>query len=343
LTASDARRAAVGHVVGSLALRRVGDWRDGHPLSRASNRVRALVARGAAHLPAADRPLFAGLIIGDDRDTAPATIGAFRAAGLSHLTAVSGSNVAFVLAAAGPMLRRLRPWPRWAATIALVGWFVALTRFEPSILRAGAMAAIAATGHVLGREHSARRTLLLAVAALVAIDPLLVWSVGFWLSVAATGGIAVLAPVVTAALPGPVWLRAPLGVTIGAQLAVAPVSLLVFGALPLVSLPANLLAVPVAGFVMLYGLPASIAAGLCGGVVGDLVQVPSLVATRWVAWVAVAAARCEPPAPWPLAGWVLVVVGVAWRAARARGAFGPGSVAHPCAKVGADGGPLDHR
>ena len=63
----------------------------------------------------------------------------FRASGLSHLTAVSGQNVAFLLAAAAPLLRRLRPWTRWTATVALIGWFMSVTRFEPSVLRAGAM------------------------------------------------------------------------------------------------------------------------------------------------------------------------------------------------------------
>ena len=80
-------------------------------------------------------------------------VDAFRASGLSHLTAVSGENVAFVLAAASPLLRRLRPWWRWAATLGLIGWFMTLTRFEPSVLRAGVMAMLASSAFVLGRQQ----------------------------------------------------------------------------------------------------------------------------------------------------------------------------------------------
>ena len=339
LSGAPARRAAIRHVVGALVLRSVGDWSDGVPVDRASNRVRRVFADGAAELTAPDDALFAGLVIGDDRNEPPTVIGEFRSAGLSHLTAVSGQNVAYVLAAAAPLLRRLRPVPRWAATVALIGWFVALTRFEPSVLRAGLMAGIAATGFLLGREKPPARVLALAVGLLALIDPLLVWSVGFWLSVGATAGVALLSTRLAELVPGPDWLALPAGVTLGAQAGVAPVSLLVFGTLPLVSLPANLLAVPVAGLVMLYGLPAGLAAGaLHGGPftgLATVLQMPSALGTRWVATVAALGARLDPPAPWALIGWALVVVALVlrWIAVRRR---------RVC-EGGVDGAASDHR
>ena len=339
LSGTAARRAAVRHVVAGLQLRAVGDWSAGAPVDRASNRVRRVFAAGAAELTTPDDALFAGLVIGDDRNEPPAVIEEFRAAGLSHLTAVSGQNVAYVLAAAAPLLRRLRPMPRWATTVALIAWFVALTRFEPSVLRAGLMAGIAATGFLLGRERPPARVLALAVGLLALIDPLLVWSVGFWLSVGATAGVALLSNRLAALVPGPDWLALPAGVTLGAQAGVAPVSLLVFGTLPLVSLPANLLAVPVAGAVMLYGLPAGLAAGaLHGGPLGGLaaaLQIPSGLGTRWVATVAALGARLDPPAPWALLGWALLVAALAlsWISIRRR---------RVC-EGGVDGAALDHR
>ena len=309
-------RGAIRHVVGGFDLKVVGDWSAGSAMDRASNRVRRLFSSGASVLRTPDDALFAGLVIGDDRNEPTAMITQFRSSGLSHLTAVSGQNVAFVLAAAAPLLRRLRPGPRWLATLALITWFGALTRFEPSVLRAGVMAAIAATGYLTGREHPATRTLTIAVGFLVLIDPLLVWSVGFWLSVGATAGVALLGTALVPFIPGPRWLAIPAAVTLGAQVGVAPVSLLVFGTAPLVSVVANLLAVPVAGFVMLYGLPAGLLAGAFGHSLGGLpalvVQMPSAVGTRWVAIVAALGARLEPGAPWAGLGWaalVFVIVG----------------------------------
>ncbi len=253
--------------------------------------------------------LFNGLVIGDDRFEPPAMVQEFRDSGLSHLTAVSGQNVAYVIAAAAPLIRRLRPASQWAATVVLVVWFVAITRFEPSVVRAGSMAVISVSGYILGRQRAPARVLALAVGVLVVADPLLVWSVGFWMSVMATAGVSVIGPRLRPLIPGPAWLAEPASVSIGAQLGVAPISLAVFGQLPLVAIPANLLAVPVAGFVMLYGLPAGLTAGAFGrGLIADLIQVPSEVGTRWVATVASLAARLEPPGPVTVGGWGLVVV-----------------------------------
>jgi competence protein ComEC len=109
----------------------------------------------------------------------------------------------------------------------------------------------------------------------------------------------------------------PAAVTLGAQLGVAPISLMVFGTLPLVSVPANLLAVPVAGFVMLYGLPAGLVAGASshamGGILAAVVQMPSAAGTRWVAVVAGLGARFEPEPLWAVVGWACLLLVLAIR------------------------------
>jgi len=101
-----------------------------------------------------------------------------------------------------------------------------------------------------------------------------------------------------------------LGITIGAQLGVALPSLLVFGRLPVVSVVANLLAVPVAGFVMLYGLPAGIVAGLMPAT-APVVMAPARIATRWVDSVAAVGAALEPGPRTELGGWFAVAVVIA--------------------------------
>jgi competence protein ComEC len=235
---------------------------------------------------------------------------------LSHLTAVSGQNIAFVLAAAGPVLSRLRPGPRWVATIGLIAWFAALTRFEPSILRAGVMAGLSATAFALGSDRSAIRMLALAVIVLVLVDPLLAWSVGFWLSVGATAGVSAVGPWLAHRLARCGPLALPLGVTLGAQVGVALPAVLVFGRLPVVSVPANLLAVPVAGVVMLYGLPAGLVAGWLvdpAPALAEAVMWPARFGTRWVDTVAAIGAELEPAPPWPWIGWgTVVTAAVVW-------------------------------
>ena len=287
-------------------------------MAEASNRVRGLIERGAGVLAPDDAALARGLVVGDDQDQPPAMVERFRASGLAHLTAVSGQNVAFVLAAAGPLLRRSRPLSRWMLTLGLIGWFVLLTRAEPSVMRAGTMAALSATAFLLGRQREPVRLLALAVAGLLLLDPLLAWSVGFWLSVGATAGVTAIGPWLAPRLGALGPLALPVAVTVGAQLGVALPSLLVFGRLSLVGTVANLVAVPVAGLVMLYGLPACLVAGVVP-VVAPVVMAPVAVGVRWIDAVATIGSAVEPGPPWSWLGWAgvaAVLAALAWRGRR---------------------------
>lgn len=310
-----AGRVAWQHVVGGFDYDTLGDRREGRPLAVASNRVRHIIADATSVLPESDAALARGLIIGDDTDQPDEMIERFRTSGLSHLTAVSGQNVAFVLAAAGPLLRRAPPVIRLVASLGLIGWFVVITRAEPSILRAGTMAALGVVAFALGREREPIRLLAVAVAALLLIDPLLVLSIGFWLSVGATAGVTVIGPPLARRLRTLGPLALPLAITLGAQLGVALPSLLVFGRLSFIGTIANVIAVPVAGFVMLYGLPASLVAGPLP-VVDRFVMLPVGVGVRIVDLVATVAAALEPPAVLSIVGWVALVVVIAVLALR---------------------------
>jgi len=291
-------RLAPRHVVGVFDVQAVkSSCRSGSALSRSVNGVRDVLASSVSSLNGDEAALLLGLVIGDDSDQPASMVEAFRAAGLSHLTAVSGQNVAFVLAVCAPLLRRTSSRFRFAVMVALVAWFVVLTRCEPSVVRAGVMAIVAGYGTSRGFESSGERALALTVIASLLIDPLLAASVGFALSTSATAGLVWIAPRISERLPGPRWFAETLGVTIGAQLAVMPVSWFVFQTFNIVGLVSNLVAVPVAGFVMLSGLPVM-------GVCGVLIQVGlpfaheiSAVAmlalragVRWVWWVATIAA-----------------------------------------------------
>ena len=125
-------------------------------------------------------------MFGDDRGQSVTTQHRFRASGLADLLAVSGQNVAFVLVAASPLLHRLGLRSRWIVTLLVLIVFGVITRFEPSVLRATAMACVAATAAMWGRYTTGVRIVSVAVISLLVVDPLLVWSPGFRLSVVAS-------------------------------------------------------------------------------------------------------------------------------------------------------------
>jgi competence protein ComEC len=312
--APDDRWSRARHVVGRFEIERVGSWREGAPIDRAGNRLRDRFRRAAeASMGADDAALFTGLVVGDDTRQSREVIDRFRAVGLSHLTAVSGQNVAYVLAAVGVVLTRLPRWWRLGATWALIAWFVVLTRVEPSVVRAGTMAGIAALAFATGRDRSVPRLLGLTVIVLVLVDPMLVWSVGFWLSCGATFGVSVVAPWLASRWRGPAWLAGPVSTAVGAQLGVVVPSLLVFGRMPAFGIVANLLAVPVAGAVMLVGMPAALVASALPGPGAAIVMAPVSLGTHWVATVALVAERVTPTGGAAVLAWAAqVAIGCWW-------------------------------
>jgi competence protein ComEC len=143
-----------------------------------------------------------------------------------------------------------------------------------------------------------------SVTVIELIDPHLVWSVGFWLSVSATASLITLARPLASLLPGPPRVAQALAVAVAAQVGAAVPSLLVFGSLAPLSIPANLAALPAAGAVMLIGIPSGLAVAVVPlpPAVQRLVMLPACIACRWVLDVARLAAALSPH------GWGSVAV-----------------------------------
>lgn len=303
LAPSTAARLRWRHIAGRLTLDEVGAHQRGALHARAANGLRRTLAAGARPLGAHDRSLLAGFVLGDDREQPADLADDFRASGLTHLLAVSGQNVAFTLLLVGPLLRRLGRTGRLVATGAVLVLFGTVTRWEPSVIRAVAMAAVALGAAEAGRPTASLRTLGLAVTGLLVVDPLLVHSVGFVLSVGACLGIAALSGPIVGLLPGPHWLRLPVAVTLAAQAGVSPILVPVFGGVPVASLPANLLAAPAAGPAMVWGLGAGVLAGVLGPPFDAWLHAPTALLLGFVRTVAAVSAALPlgELGPWQVA------------------------------------------
>ncbi len=275
-----------------LAIERVGpgDW-----WWTAANWVHRTVDSGLGSFDEAERSLFSGILFGDDRGQSEVDRFRFRSAGMSHLTAVSGQNVGFVLLVLSPLIGRVRLGARWGLTALALSWFAMVTRLEPSVLRAVAMAMVAATVLWWGRYASVLRVLAVAVIVVLMVDPLLVWSMGFRLSVAACASIVVLARPLAERIPGPPLLAQALAVALAAHAGTAPVLVSFAGTVPVLGPVWNLLAVPVAGWLMVWGLVTAPLAGIVGEPFATMVGVPSRAMLSWLE--AVAAFGASPG--WP--------------------------------------------
>ena len=299
------RRLEVRHIVGRFEVSTLSDVEQGAQAfeSRfmlAANRVRSALSDGAQTLSGDQGALFSGLVYGDDSQQPDSMVRRFRSSGLAHLTAVSGQNVAFILAVVAPVLSRLKRSPRLVVTLLILAWFAIMTRVEPSVVRAVTMAGISAIVFAAGRTSSASKILATTMLGLFIIDPFLVWSVGWWLSVGGSGGLILLSQPLKRSLERTrmahhPWLMVWIVPSLAAQLGVLPVSVMIFGWPSAMSVPCNLLAVPVAGIVMLLGVPVALAAGFAPVSLAHVLMWPFGIGVRWVDTVAAIGERLQPP------------------------------------------------
>lgn len=285
--------------------------------------VRQRVRAGGSTFDERPQALYHGLVLGEDRFQPPGQTLTFRLSGLSHLLAVSGQNVAFVLAAVAPLTGRLGPRRRMVALGFVLVLFALMTRLEPSVLRAVTTAGLSTWAVITGRARSGVGVLAVAVGALILADPFLVDSVGFQLSVAASAGILVLTPALTRVLPGPGWLVTPLATGLGAQMAVAPLLSHYFGPVSLVAIPANVLAGWAAAATMIWGMTIGPLAGVMPAPVDGLLQWPVVALLWWLELVAAIGARAPDPRP---GLGLIAVLGVAALVARTMSIRWPGRV-----------------
>ncbi|HVY78096.1 MAG TPA: ComEC/Rec2 family competence protein [Solirubrobacterales bacterium] len=273
---------------------------------RGEIRGRAERALGSG-MPAREAALARGFVLGEDDRIDEATVEDFRRAGLSHLLAVSGQNVALLallamplLAALGMPLRTRLVW-----ILAAIAVYVPLAGGGPSIVRAGVMGALSLLATLAGRRASRLYALAVAAVVTVAIDPGIAADVGWQLSFAAVLGILALAAPLRAALAERIGARGWRGalaegaaVTIAATLATAPLIAFHFEALSTTTLLANLLALPAVAPAMWLGMLTAIGAQ----VPGFPAVVPNALAAPLLAYIAAVARWCGRP------GWAYLDV-----------------------------------
>jgi competence protein ComEC len=257
--------------------------REAGPLSRIAERLRSGLRSACAGLSPDARGLLPGLVVGDTSGQ-PEELGEdMKATGLTHLAAVSGTNITIVCGVALAMGRGVglgRRLRLLAAGSVLVG-FVVVARPEPSVLRAAVMGGLGMAALAGARRRAALPALSTAIVVLLVADPWLARSYGFALSVLATAGILLRAGPWSRSLRQwlPPALAAALAVPLAAQVACAPVLVLLSGQVSLVAVPANLLCEPLVAPATVLGLAAALASVPAPGLAAVLAHVAGLACT----------------------------------------------------------------
>lgn len=244
--------------------------RHGSPVMAALIDLRRQAAdRIARMLPEPQAGLLTGILLGDERGISPELDEAFALTGAAHIVAISGFNMVIIGGVVIGVLNRLTARRGLAVGLALavIGVYAVFVGGSPAVLRAALMTGLLLVGGALRRRTYAPTSLAFAALVLSLHNPLVLWDVGFQLSFAASLGLALFSEPLqmrferllrrllpeALALRLAAWLSEPLVVSVAALALTLPLTALYFGRVSLVTLPVNLLIVPVQAVILIGG------------------------------------------------------------------------------------------
>lgn len=250
---------ATGYVRASARNIRIAEHVRGFMLSvhRWRDDVRARFAAMLGVRPYAG--ILTALAVGDQRGIPSEQWEVFRRTGVAHLVSISGLHISLVAmifgACAGWLWSRsayllLRLPARRAAALAglaAAAAYAAMAGLGLPTQRALMMLAVVGFALMIGREVVASRTLSIALAGVLVLDPWAVLSAGFWLSF---GAVAVILLVVSGRRGRLGGWRSAVAIQVAISIVTLPLLVALFGSYPLVSPFANAFAIPLVSFVI---------------------------------------------------------------------------------------------
>jgi competence protein ComEC len=289
------RRQGVHVVLRGQAWRIVGR-RAG--ISGIGDRVGRWLARDTARGLSGERhDVIEAIVLGRSSGVDQRLLADFRSTGLYHCLAVDGLKVAAVGGGAATVILLLgfgSYLAQIAALLSVVSYALAVG-LHASVVRAALAAGLGSLAWLVGRERDRWQALLVGAAVLLGWNPYSLFDAGFQLSFAAVSSIFIVAPRVVRALEGyPVsrGLAQLIGVSTACGLATAPVTWFQFHQISLVTVPANVVAVPVVVEVLGLALLTAAVAPVAPPVAAAMAQL-----NGWGAWFVAGCARAFASVP----------------------------------------------
>lgn len=242
----------------------IGNGRDVNIFVKAGLDVRTKIINVINRsLPKEQAGLLNGMLIGYREGLSKDVQGAFSDAGLSHIMAVSGMNVAFIVLPFVFLFNKLSIRQRAAnlIIICILIVFVLITGFSPSVLRAVVMAMIVLIAQMIRRETDIIVSLSFAAILLLIYNPYTLFDIGFQLSFIATLSLVIFYERIKQLLSVkwvPNAVLDILAVTLAAQVGVIPVTAFYFNKISIISFASNLLVVPLVQIVTILGFVMAI-------------------------------------------------------------------------------------
>ena len=196
--------------------------------------------------------LLIGLLIGDTDEIDEETKEDFRNSNLTHMLAVSGLHVSYVLLAVNYIITKVKIHKKLSKIIVmlLILFFILVTGATPSVLRAGTMTIYLILGGIFYRRISVFSSLNLSLLVIIIMNPYCLFDVGLQLSYAGTIGIVYLYPIIKEKI----YNKAnSILITISANIVIIPIIMYNFNTISLTFFISNLLAGPIIGIIIILG------------------------------------------------------------------------------------------
>lgn len=226
-----------------------------------------LIHRVASNLPLDNAALVNGVVFGSKEFISKDFWNRLVESGTAHVVVASGTNVVLTASFLINLLIVFTTRKK-AIPIALVGiWFyVVMSGFEAPLVRAATMGSIAFSAQGLGRLSNTLDALALSVTSMLIYNPLWLTDIGFQLSLMATLSLILFESFVNRSIQFvPSILRQDLSTSLAAQVGVAPLLMIHFGRINLIS--------PFVNMLVLWTIPPLMILGAIGSIVGWVVLV----------------------------------------------------------------------
>lgn len=279
-------------------------------------------------MPEQEASVVAGMLIGYTQDMPESMEESFRRAGLSHIMAVSGANIAFLIFPLLWLLQRIGLSRKWSSVISLpvLLFYVFATGMEASVVRAAIMAGVSLIGMIFWRQTDFFCSMAVSIILLLLSNTFMLFDAGFILSYAAALSLVVFYKPVFDRLPEklPKFGRDALAGTFSAQLGVIPVIAGTFNTFSVVSIFSNLIIIPVTGILTAAAAVLSVfwfvfrpVCGLIGSIVAFMTDF-ILAVTGWISRIPWAELNIATPGFLLMGGYYLILLAIRYGLPRLR-------------------------
>ncbi len=207
--------------------------------------------RISTSIPEPEASLLIGILFGSNRVFTDEFEDSIQKSGLSHIISASGYNVALILSLIDGLLNRSKGRISIIFKILLIWIFCIFAGFASSLVRASTMVSISLFSIFLGRRISKFYSLLLCITFITLLNPLIIYDIGFLLSVFSTLGLIIFPKCFSTKNK---FIKDSLLPTISCFLFTLPIVILFFKKVSIISILSNILVGPIIEGTVYWGL-----------------------------------------------------------------------------------------